>query len=123
MDNINKISSLPLRPPASRHPFLNRVGQALGAGAPLALQLFSKTGNGLPMAFTKTFDPVIQILRPVSPLAGLPLGLVLFLGAGKQASEVGALSTIAICAMLLSVMPSFVLNRLMNPVELRLKTA
>jgi len=36
---------------------------------------------------------------PVSPLAWLPLGLVLFLSAGKQASELGALFTIGLCAM------------------------
>src|SRR5207245_3247894 len=54
---------------------------------------------GLSNTFAKMFDPIIQILRPVSPLAWLPLGLVLFLGAGKQASELGALFTIAICAM------------------------
>jgi nitrate/nitrite transport system permease protein len=54
---------------------------------------------GLSRTFTKIFDPIIQILRPVSPLAWLPLGLVLFLGAGKQASELGALFTIAVCAM------------------------
>ena len=50
-------------------------------------------------AFARMFDPIIQILRPVSPLAWVPLGLVLLLGAGKQASEFGALFTIAICAM------------------------
>ena len=33
---------------------------------------------GLSKLFTKSFDPIIQILRPVSPLAWLPLGLVLF---------------------------------------------
>jgi nitrate/nitrite transport system permease protein len=66
---------------------------ALLIGTPLGFCL------GLSKAFTKAFDPVIQILRPVSPLAWLPLGLVLFLNAGKQASELGALFTIAICAM------------------------
>lgn len=66
---------------------------ALLIGTPLGFCL------GLSKAFTKTFDPIIQILRPVSPLAWLPLGLVLFLNAGKQASELGALFTIAICAM------------------------
>jgi nitrate/nitrite transport system permease protein len=66
---------------------------ALLIGTPLGFLL------GLSKTFTKTFDPIIQILRPVSPLAWLPLGLVLFLGAGKQASELGALFTIAICAM------------------------
>jgi nitrate/nitrite transport system permease protein len=66
---------------------------ALLIGTPLGFCL------GLSKAFTKAFDPIIQILRPVSPLAWLPLGLVLFLNAGKQASELGALFTIAICAM------------------------
>ena len=66
---------------------------ALLIGTPLGFLL------GLSKAFAKTFDPIIQILRPVSPLAWLPLGLVLFLGAGKQASELGALFTIAICSM------------------------
>lgn len=66
---------------------------ALLIGTPIGFCL------GLSKAFTKTFDPIIQILRRVSPLAWLPLGLVLFLGAGKQASELGALFTIAICSM------------------------
>jgi len=59
---------------------------------------------GLSKGFTKTFDPIIQVLRPVSPLAWLPLGLVLFLSAGKNASELGALFTIAICSMWPTVM-------------------
>jgi nitrate/nitrite transport system permease protein len=54
---------------------------------------------GLSKTFTKTFDPIIQVLRPVSPLAWLPLGLVLFLGAGREAGTFGALFTIAICSM------------------------
>jgi nitrate/nitrite transport system permease protein len=66
---------------------------ALVLGTPLGFFL------GLSKAFTKTFDPIIQILRPVSPLAWLPLGIILFMGAGKSASELGALFTIAICAM------------------------
>jgi nitrate/nitrite transport system permease protein len=66
---------------------------ALIIGTPIGFLL------GLSSGFTKTFDPIIQVLRPVSPLAWLPLGLVLFVGAGKQASELGALFTIAICAM------------------------
>jgi len=66
---------------------------ALLIGTPIGFML------GLSKNFAKTFDPIIQILRPVSPLAWLPLGLVLFLGAGKQASELGALFTIAVCAM------------------------
>src|SRR6185436_4583012 len=66
---------------------------ALLVGTPIGFFL------GLSKAFTQIFDPIIQVLRPVSPLAWLPLGIVLFLGAGKQASELGALFTIAICAM------------------------
>ncbi len=66
---------------------------ALIIGTPIGFML------GLSKTFTKAFDPIIQILRPVSPLAWLPLGLVLFLGAGKNASELGALFTIAVCAM------------------------
>jgi len=66
---------------------------ALLIGTPIGFLL------GLSKTFTKIFDPIIQILRPVSPLAWLPLGLVLFMGAGKNASELGALFTIAICAM------------------------
>jgi len=54
---------------------------------------------GLSPLFAKTFDPIIQVLRPVSPLAWLPLGLVLFLDAGKDAGTFGALFTIAICSM------------------------
>ena len=66
---------------------------ALLVGTPIGFCL------GLSKTFTKTFDPIIQILRPVSPLAWLPLGLVLFLGAGKEAGTWGALFTIAICSM------------------------
>jgi nitrate/nitrite transport system permease protein len=66
---------------------------ALLIGTPVGFLL------GLSRTFTKTFDPIIQVLRPVSPLAWLPLGLVLFMGAGKNASELGALFTIAVCAM------------------------
>ena len=66
---------------------------ALIIGTPIGFFL------GLSKTFSKTFDPISQILRPVSPLAWLPLGLVLFLSAGRQASELGALFTIAICAM------------------------
>lgn len=66
---------------------------ALVIGTPIGFFL------GLSKTFTKTFDPIIQILRPVSPLAWLPLGLVIFLNAGKEAGTLGALFTIAICSM------------------------
>jgi len=71
---------------------LIRVAQgyllAILIGTPLGFLL------GLSRNFTQTFDPLIQILRPISPLACLPLGLILF-----QRSEPAALFTIAICAM------------------------
>src|SRR5262245_34604410 len=53
-------------------------------GYALALLIGTPVGFllGVSKAFTRTFDPIIQILRPVSPLAWLPLGLVLFLGFG-----------------------------------------
>jgi len=44
--------------------------------------------------FALAFDPIIQILRPVSPLAWLPLGLILF-----QKSEPAAIFAIALCSM------------------------
>lgn len=66
---------------------------ALLVGTPIGFLL------GLSKGFARVFDPIVQVLRPVSPLAWLPLGMVLFLGTGKQALENGALFTIAICAM------------------------
>jgi nitrate/nitrite transport system permease protein len=54
---------------------------------------------GLSATFSKMFDPIIQVLRPVSPLAWMPLGVVLFANAGKSANELAALFTIAVCAM------------------------
>lgn len=61
---------------------------ALLIGTPIGFLL------GLSKTFTKAIDPIIQVLRPVSPLAWLPLGLVLF-----QKPEPSALFTIAVCAM------------------------
>lgn len=61
---------------------------ALVIGTPIGFFL------GLSKLFSKAVDPLIQILRPVSPLAWLPLGLVLF-----QKPKPAALFTIAICAM------------------------
>jgi len=49
---------------------------------------------GLSKTFNRMFDPVIQVLRPISPLAWLPLGLIVF-----QKSEPAALFTIALCSM------------------------
>jgi len=49
---------------------------------------------GLSKAANRMFDPVIQVLRPISPLAWLPLGLIIF-----QKSEPAALFTIGLCSM------------------------
>jgi nitrate/nitrite transport system permease protein len=61
---------------------------ALLIGTPLGFLL------GRSKLFARSFDPIIQLLRPVSPLAWLPLGLVLF-----QKSHPAALFTIAVCSM------------------------
>jgi len=61
---------------------------ALAIGTPLGFLL------GRSRLFSRGLDPIIQVLRPVSPLAWLPLGLVLF-----ERSRPAALFTIAICAM------------------------
>lgn len=71
---------------------LVRVGKgyilALVIGTPLGFLL------GLSRVFRESFDPIIQFLRPISPLAWLPLGMVVF-----QRSEPAAIFTIALCAM------------------------
>jgi nitrate/nitrite transport system permease protein len=71
---------------------LGRVarGFLLGAviGTPLGFLL------GVSQMARRMFDPVIQVLRPISPLAWLPLGLILF-----QKSEPAALFAIAVCSM------------------------
>lgn len=61
---------------------------AILIGTPLGFLL-----GGSQLMF-KMFDPVIQVLRPISPLAWLPLGLILF-----RQSEPAALFTIALCSM------------------------
>lgn len=80
---------------------------ALLIGTPVGFLL------GLSKKFTLAFDPLIQVLRPVSPLAWLPLGMILFSGVkivnaeGRTtfgASDAAALFTIAVCAMWPTVM-------------------
>ena len=60
----------------------------IGLATPLGLLL------GMSPTLHRMFDPVMQILRPISPLAWLPLGLVVF-----QKSEPAAMFAIAICSM------------------------
>src|SRR5260370_8912011 len=55
---------------------------------PLGLML------GISSTLHRMFDPVMQILRPISPLAWLPLGLVLF-----RKTEPAAMFAIAVCSM------------------------
>jgi nitrate/nitrite transport system permease protein len=68
----------------------------VGKGFALALLLGTPIGFllGLSRTFHAAFDPIVQFLRPISPLAWLPLGLVIF-----QKSEPAAVFTIALCAM------------------------
>jgi nitrate/nitrite transport system permease protein len=66
---------------------------AILIGTPLGFML------GLSRRFMSAFDPVMQLLRPVSPLAWLPLGLVLF-----QKPDPAATFTIAMCSMWPTVM-------------------
>ncbi|PYR88330.1 MAG: nitrate ABC transporter, permease protein [Acidobacteria bacterium] len=49
---------------------------------------------GVSPLLCRMFDPLMQVMRPISPLAWLPLGLVLF-----QKSETAALFAIAVCSM------------------------
>jgi nitrate/nitrite transport system permease protein len=71
---------------------LVRVGRGflLGAviGTPIGLLL------GVSPTLSKMFDPLMQVMRPISPLAWLPLGLILF-----RRSEPAALFAIAVCSM------------------------
>lgn len=61
---------------------------AIVIGVPLGFML------GTSKMLSRAIDPIIEIVRPVSPLAWLPLGLMLF-----GASHPAALFTIVICSM------------------------
>jgi nitrate/nitrite transport system permease protein len=77
---------------------------AILVGTPLGFLL------GLSAKFNHAFDPVIQVLRPISPLAWLPLGLIIF-----QKSEPAAIFTIALCAMWPTVINTAVGVRSISP--------
>jgi nitrate/nitrite transport system permease protein len=77
---------------------------ALLIGTPIGFLL------GLSRGFHQAFDPIVQFLRPISPLAWLPLGLVIF-----QKSEPAAIFTIAICAMWPTVINTAVGVRSISP--------
>ncbi len=71
---------------------LGRVGLgftlAMSIGIPIGIML------GLSATLRKMWDPLVQVLRPVSPLAWLPLGLATF-----QAATPAAVFTIFITAL------------------------
>jgi nitrate/nitrite transport system permease protein len=71
---------------------LIRVAQGFFLGIAIATPIGFLLG--VSPILTKMFDPIMQVLRPISPLAWLPLGLVLF-----QKSEPAALFAIAVCSM------------------------
>jgi nitrate/nitrite transport system permease protein len=87
---------------------LVRVGKgfalALAVGTPVGFLL------GLSRGFHQSFDPIVQFLRPISPLAWLPLGLIIF-----QKSEPAAIFTIALCAMWPTVINTAVGVRSISP--------
>jgi nitrate/nitrite transport system permease protein len=71
---------------------LMRVAQGFLLGIAIATPLGFLLG--VSKTLTRMFDPIMQVLRPISPLAWLPLGLILF-----QKSEPAALFAIAVCSM------------------------
>ena len=71
---------------------LVRVMRGFLLGIAIATPLGFLLGASTTLA--RIFDPLIQIMRPISPLAWLPLGLILF-----QKSEPAALFAIAVCSM------------------------
>jgi nitrate/nitrite transport system permease protein len=71
---------------------LLRVARGFLLGIALATPLGFMLG--MSKTLTRIFDPIMQVLRPISPLAWLPLGLILF-----RKSEPAALFAIAVCSM------------------------
>jgi nitrate/nitrite transport system permease protein len=71
---------------------LTRVAKGFLLGALIATPLGFILG--LSNLAHRMLDPIIQVLRPISPLAWLPLGLIVF-----RQSEPAALFTIALCSM------------------------
>jgi nitrate/nitrite transport system permease protein len=71
---------------------LMRVARGFLLGATLGTALGFLLGAS--STLKRMFDPIMQVLRPISPLAWLPLGLVLF-----RRSEPAALFAIAVCSM------------------------
>jgi nitrate/nitrite transport system permease protein len=76
----------------------------IAIGTPLGFLL------GVSRTLVRMFDPMLQVLRPISPLAWLPLGLIVF-----QRSEPAAIFTIALCAMWPTVINTAVGVRSISP--------
>ena len=71
---------------------LSRVGIGFGLGSLVAIPLGLMMGSSRPVM--NIFNPIVQILRPVSPLAWFPLGLAIF-----QDSPKASIFMIFICAL------------------------
>ena len=71
---------------------LSRVGVGFGLGSLVAIPLGLIMGSSKPVM--NLFNPIVQILRPVSPLAWFPLGLAIF-----QDSPKASIFMIFICAL------------------------
>lgn len=71
---------------------LKRVGVGFGLAALIGIPLGFMLGRFVFM--TRMFDPIISLLRPVSPLAWLPIGLLVF-----QRADPAATWTIFICSI------------------------
>jgi nitrate/nitrite transport system permease protein len=80
-------------------------------GYALALLLGTPLGFliGLSRKTSQACDPIIQVLRPISPLAWLPLGLIIF-----QKSDPASTFAIAVCAMWPTVINTAVGVRAIN---------
>lgn len=71
---------------------LKRVGLGFGMAALVGIPLGFLLGRFA--AMSRAFNPIISLLRPVSPLAWLPIGLAVF-----QAANPAAVFTIFICSI------------------------
>lgn len=71
---------------------LARVAQGFGMAALIGIPLGFALGRFA--LLSRAFQPIISILRPVSPLAWLPIGLAVF-----EAANPAAIFTIFICAI------------------------
>ena len=71
---------------------LKRVAVGFGLAALIGIPLGFLIGRSVFMS--RMFEPLISLLRPVSPLAWLPIGLLVF-----KAADPAAIWTIAICSV------------------------